>query len=259
MINVSIINQIELIAFWLVFAKNLAVFFQLPIFDNMTIPNPVKILSTLLISYAMFPMISSHVITDIEYVGVNNFWILVIFYVGVGLALGFFVKIIMSAFMAAGSLITQQIGFAAVRYFDPSSSSQVGPFEKIIQWTVILMIITSGALLPMFKGVFLSYNSIHFYAIGNLASYPEFFLQTFKALFLSAIMLSTPLLFTNILIMTVLGIIARTVPQMNVLMVSFVVNIGLGLMVFTATSNEFFRVAYRMYTDTLGDWFQFII
>jgi flagellar biosynthetic protein FliR len=232
---------------------------QLPLFDNMTIPAPVKVLTTLLFTYAIFPMVSPHVIEDIRFIGLNNFWMLTAFYTIVGLVLGFFVKIIMSAFVAAGGLITQQIGFAAVRYFDPSSSSQVGPFEKIIQWTMILMILSSGALLPMFKGVYLSFDSIQFHEFGKFASATDYFLKTFKSLFLAAILLSTPLLFTNMLIMTILGLIARTVPQMNVLMVSFVINIGLGLMVFTATSNEFFRVAFKIYTDTLGDWFQFVI
>ena len=84
-------------------------------------------------------------------------------------------------------------------------------------------------------------------------------MEFFKSLFLAALLLSTPLIFTNILIMAILGVIARTVPQMNVLMVSFVVNIGLGLLVFIATSDEFFQVAYKIYTDKLGSWFQFVI
>jgi flagellar biosynthetic protein FliR len=58
--------------------------------------------------------------------------------------------------------------------------------------------------------------------------------------------------------MTVLGIVARTVPQMNVIMVSFVVNIGVGLLIFIVNSNEFFQVAYKLYVDKLGEWFQFI-
>ena len=42
-------------------------------------------------------------------------------------------------------------------------------------------------------------------------------------------------------------------------MVSFAVNIGLGLLVFAATSDEFFNVAFKLYTQKLGEWFQFII
>ncbi len=81
----------------------------------------------------------------------------------------------------------------------------------------------------------------------------------FKSLFVSSILLASPLIFTNMLIMTVLGIIARTVPQMNVIMVSFAVTIGLGLIVFVATSDEFFHIAYKLYTSKLGEWFNFVI
>jgi flagellar biosynthetic protein FliR len=42
-------------------------------------------------------------------------------------------------------------------------------------------------------------------------------------------------------------------------MVSFVVNIGIGLLVFFAISEEYFQVAYKMYVERLGDWFQFFI
>jgi flagellar biosynthetic protein FliR len=42
-------------------------------------------------------------------------------------------------------------------------------------------------------------------------------------------------------------------------MVSFVVNIGLGLLVFASSSEEFFQMAFKMYTDQLGQWFQFVI
>jgi len=71
-------------------------------------------------------------------------------------------------------------------------------------------------------------------------------------------MLASPLIFTNFIIMVILGIIARIVPQMNVLMVSFIVNIGLGLVVFIVCSDEIFNVGYKLYAENLGNWFQFL-
>lgn len=231
--------------------------FQLPIFDNVAIPTLVKVLSCLFLTYTFFPYVSDQIVRDIHYVGENNFWILTIFNVCVGLILGFFVKSIMSTFLAAGEVISQHMGFMAVRYFDPQAGQQVGPFEQILSWTVLIMIVMSGALIPMFKGVVESFYTIHIYDIGNLARAPEFYFTLFKSTFVSALLLASPIIFTNILVMSVLGIIARLIPQMNVLMVSFVVNIGLGLLVFAASSNEFFHIAYQIYVDRLGEWFQY--
>ena len=66
------------------------------------------------------------------------------------------------------------------------------------------------------------------------------------------------LIFINLIINAVMGIVSRAVPQMNVIAVSFAVNIGLGLLVFVVGSDEFFATCFRIYTDRLGDWFQFI-
>ena len=51
---------------------------------------------------------------------------------------------------------------------------------------------------------------------------------------------------------------SRMVPQMNIIMVSFVVTIGIGMLVFISSSDEYFQVAYKLYVDQLGEWFNFI-
>ena len=257
MINASLVDSTTIVAFWLVFTRWLAIIIQLPIFDQISIPSMVKVLVALIISYAFFPHLSGEIIKDMNYVGENHFWVLTIFHSVVGLVIGFFVKSIMAIFHSAGSVITQQIGFDAIRYFDMQSGQEMGPLEKLIGWTVLVMVISSGALAPMFKGVYGSFFSIHFYDIGKLVHTPLFFLDYFKSIFVSALILASPLIFTNILITSVLGIVSRAVPQMNIIMVSFVINIGLGLFVFVATSSEFFQSAFGIYTAKLGEWFQF--
>lgn len=258
MINLQIVDYAALIAFWLSFARLGAILVQLPVFDNKAVPNVVKVLSTIVISFAFYPMTKAHVIADITAIGVDHFWLMTAFYTISGLLIGYFVKAILNIYVAGGSIITQQVGFGAVRYFDPSAGQQTGPFEQLIKWTILVMIISSGALLPMFKGVVGSFATIQMMDLGKLAHSPEYFIQLFKSIFLAALLLASPLIFTNILVMSVLGIVARTVPQMNVIMVSFVINIGVGLLIFSVNSNEFFHVAYKLYVDKLGEWFQFI-
>lgn len=259
MINVSITDYSMIIAFWLCFTRWVAVMFQLPVFDNTAVPTLVKILTSLVVTFTFFPITQGVMLKEIASVGISNFWYLTIFNTVVGLAIGFLVKSILSLFIAAGSVMTQQIGFAAISYFDPTAASRVGPFEKIIQWTIIVMIISTGALLPMFKGVLSSFNTISILSLGNFSNIHIFYHSFFKGVFGAAFLLATPILFTNLLLNLVMGIVARTIPQMNILMVSFVVNIGIGLLVFFAISEEFFQVAYKMYVDRLGEWFQFII
>lgn len=259
MISISVVDYPVLIAFWLTFTRWVAILFQIPLFDNTSVPVVVKVLTSLMISYAFFPMVEATMVQEVISFGVENFWALTIFNTVVGLFIGFLVKSIMTLFIAAGSLMTQQIGFASVSYFDPTYVSNIGPFEKIIQWTILIMILTTGALIPMFKGVLNSFFTISIENVGNFANIHIFYHKFFKGVFQAAFLLSTPILFTNLVLNMVMGIVARTIPQMNILMVSFVVNIGIGLIVFYAVSEEFFHVAYKMYVDRLGEWFQFVV
>lgn len=258
MINVSVIDYSVLIAFWLCFTRWVTILIQLPIFDNTSIPQLVKVLGALVITYAFFPIVESAMVAQVNSVGIDNFWYMTIFHSVVGLLIGFLVRSIMTLFVASGSVMTQQMGFTSVSYFDPTFQSRVGPFEKIIQWTILIMLLSTGALLPMFKGVIASFFSITMENLGNFSNIHIFYNDFFKGVFSAAFLLATPILFTNLLLNLVMGIVARTIPQMNILMVSFVVNIGIGLLVFFAISEEYFHVAYKMYVDRLGDWFQFV-
>lgn len=256
--NVTLVDQTVFFAFWLSFSRWIAVLYQLPLFDNTSVPQLVKILTSFLVSFAFFPELRGTLLAEIQIVGVENIWILVMYHTSAGLIIGFLVKSIMSLFVATGSILTQQIGFASVSYFDPTQGQQVGPFERLIEWTLLILILTSGALTPMFKGVFESFFSVNFLNGEKLLKTPEYFVLFFKSAFSAAVLLAGPLIFANLLMNLVFGIVARTVPQMNVLMVSFVVNIGLGLLLFLGIAEEFFLVSYDLYVEKLGYWYQFI-
>lgn len=256
--NITIGDQVSFLAFWLSFSRWLAVLFQLPLFDNVAVPGLVKVLSSFMISFAFFPSLQGTLVAEINMVGVDNIWFLMMFHTCTGLIIGFLVKCIMSLFVATGSILTQQIGFASVSYFDPTQGQQIGPFERLVEWTMIILVLSSGALVPMFKGVFQSFFSVNFLNADKMLKTPEYFVLFFKSAFSASILLAGPLIFANLLMNLVMGIVARTVPQMNVLMVSFVVNIGLGLLLFLGIAEEFFQVSYDLYVEKLGEWFQFL-
>lgn len=256
--NITIADQTMFLAFWLSFSRWSAVMAQLPLFDNVVVPNILKVLTSFLVTFAFFPSLSGTLVAEIRMVGVENIWLLTMFHVCTGLIIGFLVKSIMTLFVATGSILTQQIGFNSVSYFDPTQGQQIGPFERMIEWTILILILTSGALLPMFKGVFQSFFSVNFLNADKMLKSPEYFVIFFKSAFSASILLAGPLIFANLLMNLVMGIVARTVPQMNVLMVSFVVNIGLGLLLFLGIAEEFFQVSFDLYVQKLGDWYKFL-
>src|SRR3989338_1611999 len=107
MINIQLNNLLVLVAFWLCFIRWMGIFVQLPIFDNVSIPMSVKVLTTLIITYAFFPKTSVSVMKEIKLVGDNHFWVLSLYHTIVGLMIGFLAKVIIDIFTMSGSLISQ--------------------------------------------------------------------------------------------------------------------------------------------------------
>jgi len=258
MIDIRITDYRQVIAFWLCFSRILAILIQLPLFDQVSIPNMVKVLTSLMLTFALGSTVYPYIYKDIEIVGLDNFWLLTVVYSLTGLMIGFFVKIIMGIFVGAGSILTQQVGFSAVNYFDPSMAQSTGPFERLITWSMLILIISSGALIPMFQGLLISFKNLNFNQLIEAKDFSNYYFYFFKSAFASILMLSSPIIFINVLIIVLLGIVSRLVPQMNVLLVSFVVNIGLGLIVFYFIIDEFFYISFNIYTEQLGVWFNFI-
>ncbi|MEK6625742.1 MAG: flagellar biosynthetic protein FliR [Bdellovibrionota bacterium] len=258
MINFQIVDLELLIAFWLCFIRWSTVLLQIPLFDDTSVPVVLKVLFSLIVSYCFFANVQNTVLADVQYFGVNNIVFLTIGEALVGLALGFLVNSFLTIFHSAGTLMAQQIGFGAIRYFDPNMGGQTGPLEKMISWTILIMIITSGALLPIFKGIYTSFFNIHISTFFSAPKNPEILIHIFKSLFAASLFLATPILITNLVTVVVMGIISRSVPQMNILIVSFIINIVLGLLVIINTSHEFFNVGFKLYTDFLGTWFQLV-
>lgn len=257
MMSAALVDHAAFAAFWLGFSRWLAVLMQLPLFDNVAIPGIMKILGSFVIAWAFHPIVFPALKVEIATIGIDHLWFLTMMHISCGLIIGFFVKSLMSLFSSAGTILTQQIGFASVSYFDPTQAQQSGPFEKLIQWVMIVLILTSGALGPMFRGVVDSFFTVNAINVERMLTSHIFFTDIFKGIFTAAIMLAAPLLFANLLVNLVFGIVSRTIPQMNVLMVSFVVNIGMGLLLFIAISGEFFEVSFGLYVERLGQWFQF--
>lgn len=259
MVEVLITDKVTIIAFWLAFVRWVTTLYQLPIFDSSGIPEILKILFSLIMTYAFFPYVSDTIKRDMLFVGIDNFWLLTAGYTIIGLMIGYLIQLVMNVYIMAGALITQNIGISASRYFDPTFQS-IGPFEKFIQETMIVLIISSGALVPMLKGVFLSFHKISFYNFVHIISdfQLQWFLDLISSLFVTGLVLASPIIIIQFLITVVMGIVSRLIPQMNILMISFILNICFGFIIFTVISNDFFQESFEIYMDYFEKWFLII-
>lgn len=135
-----------------------------------------------------------------------------------GLALGYVSKLIFGIIEIAGQLIDFQVGFAMAAVYDPTTGAQVSNYGKVYYWIsisvffildlhhkVIELLIKSFSYIPLID---IKYNSLAIREVINL----------FSKVFSLAFKLAVPMIIVVLVTDIVLGLISRSIPQINVLM-----------------------------------------
>ena len=103
MANIYQFNQTEIIAFFLVLLRLSAFFVAWPIFSAANVPSSIKILFALVVSIAVFPIVSYEQV-QVDFESVQLAW-LCIREVFIGVTLGFFAKCSFLYFLFQGKLL----------------------------------------------------------------------------------------------------------------------------------------------------------
>ena len=204
----------ELITFILVFARIASFMVTAPGFSLKQAPTMLKIglsFFTSLIVFASLP----------EMAAAGNlviFTFLVIKEVLVGIALGFVVQLIFSAVEMAGQFIDFQVGFSMGSVYDPSVGIQASNYGRMYYWMALALFFLSDMhhivltnLLNSFEMVPLTESTLEGTTIDGMV---WLFVKMFEVSF----MLAAPVVLVAFITDCVLGIVSRSVPQINVLM-----------------------------------------
>jgi flagellar biosynthesis protein FliR len=206
--------------FW-PFLRVLAVFTSAPIFSSRAFPVRARIALAFLVAFAALPGQSSAPV-----VGFNDpsAFGVVLQQVGIGLALGFAVRLVFAAVELAGEVVGFQMGLNFAAFFDPSmgmQSSVVGRFFG--QMTSLIFIVMNGHLMVLmavnksFEAFPIEQNFLQ--ALGQMQLY-----KLGTDLFASALWMALPMI-ANL----ALGIISRIAPQMNIFAIGFPITLVVGL------------------------------
>ncbi len=245
----DIINLNSVPAFLLIFMRVTAFFVTLPIFSYRNVPSQHKVGFSFFLTWIMYFTI------DVPVVLLNEtFYLLIIKEALVGLMVGFIAYLIISAIQVAGGFIDFQMGFAIANVVDPQTGAQsplIGQY--LYTFTLLFLLAVNGHHL-LIDGVFYSYEVIPMEQLYVPFSNPEmmdYVLQTFNKMFVVAFQMAIPIVGCLFLVDVALGIIARTVPQLNV----FVVGLPLKILV----SFIVIFISFSMFTMLVHKLFEFML
>jgi flagellar biosynthesis protein FliR len=214
------------------FFRVLAVFTAAPIFSSRAFPVRTRIALAFFIAFAAQASLNAQPIVDINGPGALG---AIIQQVGVGLAIGFAVRIVFSVFELAGQIVGFQMGLGFAAFFDPSTSAQSSAMGRFYANMAALLFLAVNAHVVVLMAVIRSFEA--FPVDQNfMRALEKMKLHTLGAeLFASALWIALPvigmLMFANL----ALGIVSRVAPQMNIFSVGFPVTLGVGLIGVAAT------------------------
>ena len=135
-----------------------------------------------------------------------------------GLALGFVTNLIFSAAEIAGNLVDFQVGFSMASVYDPSVGTTAANYGKMYYWISISVFF----LLDMHHKVITALVKSFDYIPLNTVSFNNYnakaIVSLFSEVFELALNLAIPIIIVVLVTDIILGIISKTVPQINVLM-----------------------------------------
>lgn len=208
------------------FLRTLAIFTSAPIFSSRAFPIRARIALAFFIALAAQPSLEGQPIISITGTDAAG---AVMQQVGVGLAIGFAIRVVFAAVELAGEVVGFQMGLNFASFFDPSLNTQSSAVAIFFgQIATFLFIVMDGHLLVLMA------------VIKSFSAFPvdQNFLEALKQmklynlgtdLFASGLWIALPmvgmLMFANL----ALGIVSRVAPQMNVFSIGFPITLTVGL------------------------------
>lgn len=216
--------------FLLIFSRMLGLFLAAPVFGRNSIPAPVKIGFSILISYMLLPVLVFEFGADVS---TTELLFLSIKELVIGLGLGFIAQLFFTIFIAAGSLIDMEIGLSMSQIYDPQMGSQVTITSRFMDTFAYLIFLLVDGHHYLLKSLV---NSFYVLPIGTAKIINDGMLafteELFSFIFTSAVTIAIPITISIFLVNLLLAFMAKIMPQMNVFVVGMPLKIFIGLAVF---------------------------
>ena len=243
--------------FLLIFIRLTSFFLIAPLFSMRGVPNQFKIgigFFIALIAVINTP-IDGPIVLDTTYI------LLIVKELGVGLSLGFTAALLLYAVQIAGAFIDFQMGFAMANVMDPQTGSQVPIIGHFKYMMALLFLLTVNGHHMMLDGVM---QSIQLFPV-ELTSFsikPEqlarFMTEVFVEMFLIALQIAMPIVGSLLLIDIALGILAKTVPQLNVFVVGLPIKIFVGFILLLLTLPIYFYILQILFGKIMSSMSELI-
>ena len=223
--------------------------FFMPVIGSPSVPSQLKVLLSLMTGLVLVPVVQ---VTPADLPeSVAGLFLLVVTEVCFAALLAVLARLVFASFQIAGQMVGIQMGMGMAGVMDPQFGVQVslvGQFWNLIAILIFLAInghhLFINTLIESF--VWVKPGSLHL----TQATYNGM-MRGAAQMFVMAVKIMAPASAAVFFSHVAMGIIAKTVPQIPILIVGMPINIGVGL-IFVGLSLGYFLPLMMSYFDQLG-------
>lgn len=214
--------------FLLILVRITAFIYVAPFFSLRNVPQKVKVGFSLFLAIILFNTVPNNTLT---YDGVIGFAGLIIEEALVGVIIGFFTNISYYIISFSGQFIDNQVGFSMVNELDPVSLIQTTITANFYSYLVMLMMLITNLHHYIILALADTFTIL---PIGSANINPNLYILMAKFMedyFIIGFRIVLPVFAATLIVSSVLGILAKAAPQMNMFVIGIQLKIIVGLLV----------------------------
>jgi flagellar biosynthetic protein FliR len=211
----------------LIFIRISAILVSAPLFGSRNVPLQMKAGLSCALTIAVLPVIGFR---EVYLTGVPSLVSAMLGEILIGIIIGFTARLIFAAVQLAGQLVGFQMGFGIVNVMDPQTSTQVAIIAQFQNIITLLVFLALDAHYWFILSIAKSFELIPPLGFCFTDSLMEAIVRLSCDMFVVAAKLAAPIIAALLFTSVALGLIARTVPQMNIFIVGFPLKIAIGLL-----------------------------
>jgi flagellar biosynthesis protein FliR len=240
----------------LIFLRVASIIFSAPILDTTSIPVVFKAGLAFAVSILLLPTVA--VTATIKDLTLLTFVIGVVSEIAIGITIGLSVKLLFAGIQLAGQIAGYQMGLAVANVVDPASSMQIPLLAQFYNLTAMLVFLAINAHHMFFKALVDSYRIIPPLSVHIGPRLVGMMMQLGGNMFEIAIKVGAPLIAVMLVVSVGLGLVARTVPQIQIFIVAMPLQILIGLVIMIIVAPYLTAYLVDLFSSYQGTLFNLI-
>lgn len=166
-----------------------------------------------------------------------------------GVAMGLAANLVFQSVQMAGKMISVEMGLSEAGIIDPVSGEDIDSLEMFLQMTFAILFLAAGGHHLLIGVLVRSFDAFPIAAMPDIGALTDMLVSAGADMLTFMLSLAAPTVAAFLVITVALGVLARALPEINVLFLSLPIRMGVGVLMAAALVPTL-----GTFSQDLGQW-----